>query len=107
MEKTRATIIVPTVQFGNITYECEGSPNAINEFADYVLSLRNKKTSPGLTDKEFNDFVDAQLMGTPNHVEMYEKASPEQKMCIQVLKRALKRIKSRQGVDEQERIARV
>lgn len=51
----------------------------------------------GLPDKEFNAFLDRQLTGEDNHIEEYEKCSDMQKVIIQAIKRALKRIEAKQN----------
>lgn len=51
-----------------------------------------------LPDKEYNTFIDNMLLGTPNHLETYNAMSPQQKDAVQVLKRAIKRLKSKESL---------
>ncbi len=64
--------------------------------AEYHRAMRLIKGGTGLDEKEYNAFIDNQLMGNDkNHIDQYEKMTTEQKAVVQVLKRALKRIKSK------------
>ncbi len=71
--------------------------NIEQALTEYERIMRLIKGGEGLDEKEFNSFIDAQLMGESNHIDQYEKASAEQKKFIQILKRALKRIEARQA----------
>jgi hypothetical protein len=51
----------------------------------------------GLSEKEFDEFVQKQLEGGKNHIEDYNRMSLEQQKFIQVNKRALKRIEYNQA----------
>lgn len=94
MTTIKAHIIVPTVQFGNITYEVEGTPEEINAQADYLLQLR--RNGDGLDTKSIDVFVENMILeNKKNNVETYYSMSKDQQYWMQVLKRALKRIKNR------------
>lgn len=77
--------------------ECtEEFPSVEDALAFYHQSMRLIKGGTGLDEKEYNAFIDNQLMGNnKNHIDQYEKMTTEQKGTVQVLKRALKRIKSK------------
>ena len=81
----KATLHIPTEQYGFVEVEVEA------DSVEEAVSLY-PKNGEGLSDKEFNAFIDNQLIGSDNHIEQYEKASADQKAIIQVIKRALKRI---------------
>lgn len=91
----KAKIIIPIVEYGNITYEVEDTPESINETATYLLSLRKPKA--GLSDKEMDAFIERQMNGISNHVEEYNRMTPEQQKFIQMNKRALNRIETKNG----------
>lgn len=64
---------------------------------DFDALMREYKGGEGLSEKEFNHFIDRMLLGEDNHVEEYQRMSEKQKEAVQVLKRALKRLKYNHG----------
>src|SRR4051794_33248114 len=92
---------VPVEQYGfiSVEFDQEESRNIADVYREVSEMFKAKE---GLDDKSFNAFIDAQLMGESNHIDQYEKASTEQKKFIQILKRALNRIKARQAKHEGE-----
>jgi hypothetical protein len=90
---------VPTEQYGFIeaVFNQEEGRNPADVYAELSAMFKPRE---GLDEKEFNAFIDAQLLGDSNHIDMYEKASTEQKKIIQTIKRALKRIEARQAKSE-------
>lgn len=87
--KYKASLHLPTEQYGFIAVEVEDTPTGIVEA--YRGFQRLTQSAAGLPEKDFNAFIDRQLSGEPNHIEDYEKTSDTQKIIIQTLKRALKR----------------
>lgn len=95
MPKTfKAELTVPTEQFGNIRPQVEGTAQEIVDA--YFEFSRMVKPKEGLNEKNFNIFLDKYLMGEKNHVEEYQEMSPKQQEVVQIIKRSLARIKSRQ-----------
>lgn len=88
--KIKAQIIVPIIEFGNITYFVEGTAEEINEYATYLLSLR--KSRAGLSDKEFNACLDRFLTDGTGETETYLRMNPEQQAIIQAVKKGFNRI---------------
>ena len=86
---------ISTGQFEYLAFEVEGTPEAAVE-AYRALQVAFKG-GEGLPEKEFNAFLDRQLMGETNHVEEYQLMSAEQQKVVQTIKRSLKRIEARQN----------
>jgi len=86
---------VPTnEQYAYIEAEMEGdSEQAIDEYYKLTRALKPKE---GLPDKDYNAFIDNQLLGESNQLETYTQMSDQQKNAVQIIKRALARIKARQ-----------
>lgn len=92
----KAHLRLPTGdQYAYIEIETE-----VNSIEDAVVgyngAMRLIKPSEGLPDKEFDAFLERQLLGEGNDVNEWEKMSPEQKKYIQANKRALNRISYKQ-----------
>lgn len=86
------TLRIPLDQFAYIEYEGDFM-SFEDSLVEYYRNVKQFKGGEGLSDKEFSQFIDNQLLGNnKNHIDQYEKASTEQKFAIQVLKRGLKRI---------------
>ncbi len=49
-----------------------------------------------LPEKEWRIFLEKVMLNEPNHIDQYEKCSPEQKKTINEIKKTLKRLESRQ-----------
>jgi len=69
----------------------------IREVYDELAAAFKPKPENSLGDKEYNAFIDRQLTGEANHVEEYNQMSPQQKDAVQIIKRSLKRIESRES----------
>lgn len=68
----------------------------IRELYTYYSEINKVQPANSLPDKEHNGFIDRMLLGEENHIEDYNKMSPQQQSEVQTIKRALKRIKSRE-----------
>ena len=83
--------------------ESEIATETIAEAHDmYVQAMKyiNGEAGLGLSDKEFNLFLDRQLCGDPgNTVDQYESMSPAQQAIIQANKRSIARLKSREEIN--------
>lgn len=90
----RATLRIPTAeQYAYIEITVEDTPESIlDAYRDFT---RKVKGSEGLQEKDFSKFIDQYLLGQSNHVEEYQKMSDEQKRTVQIIKRSLARLKSR------------
>lgn len=92
----KTTLRLPTKdQYAYIELELEDMtvPQAVEAYESAMALL---KPQEGITDKDFNAFLDRQIMGEANHVEEYNRMSDEQKKIVQTIKRTLKRIEARQ-----------
>lgn len=91
---------IPTEQYGFVEIEPEtDDPHAVAGI--YQQFSGAFKVNEGIPDKEFDAFIQRQLLGQSNHVEEYQAMSPEQKKYVQINKRALNRIRAK---DESERV---
>lgn len=92
MNKTvKADVIIPTVQFGNITYHLEDEPEEIMYQTRQLLTLWNGGF--GLEEREFNKALDRYLKDGTGETETYMKMSREQQGIIQAIKRSRNRTK--------------
>jgi hypothetical protein len=82
---------IPTEQYGYVEVETE-----VEDIQEALALYKEVKGGAGLAPNEYNGFIDRMLMGDENHLEDYLKMSAEQQACVQVIKRALKRLKSRE-----------
>lgn len=105
MNKIKYQVQIPTVQFGYIMAEFEGTdPLEAVELHEEMVS--KYQGGEGLTDKELGLIIQNMCLNktTPNGTNLWSKATPTQKAEINRLKRALDRIK-RKGeveVDDEE-----
>ena len=90
-----ATIRIATKEYCFIEFQAEGTMEEIFEQHRQALSLNKIQT--GISDRDYNGFIDRYLLGEPNHVETYQAMSDSQKDAVQVIKRSLARLKSREG----------
>lgn len=58
----------------------------------YFILTEALKPKVGVSTKEFNSFIDAQLKNTGGDVEVYNQMNTEQKLVVQELKKAIKRV---------------
>lgn len=89
------TIHLPTEQYGFVEAEFDGELEAVEPFYRELADQFKPKPTNSLPTKEFNGFLDRQLLGEGNHIDEYEKMSPQQKQVVQEVKKALARIKSK------------
>lgn len=91
----KASIRVPTTEpYAYLEIEAEGSPEAILEAYERFNSL--VKRGKGLEAKEYDKFIERQLLGETNVLEQYNAMSEDQQRTVQIIKRALKRIGTRE-----------
>jgi hypothetical protein len=84
------TLRIPTVQFGYIETQFEGTAEEAFEEHNRLINLHNGGF--GLSRDEFNDCLDEYLSENTGSTEMYLKMSKEQQTIIQEIKKALKRL---------------
>lgn len=73
--------------------EIEGDEGSFEEaYAKYQSITKMVKGGAGLPDKEFDAFVQRQIMGEANHTDDLERLNIEQAKMMQILKRAIARI---------------
>lgn len=90
MELNSYEVHVPTEQYGFILGKLTGSADAAVEM---YREIKRNWDNTGLSDKELDAFLDAQLSGDgiKDGVELYERMSPDQKAWAQRIKRSIKR----------------
>lgn len=81
--------------FSNVSIPFEGTPEEALEEANRLYNLQNR-VKTGLEAKKYDFFIERQLLGESNVLEDYNEMSSEQQQTVQIIKRALKRIKSRE-----------
>lgn len=85
----------PTEQYGFILKVFEGTDaEAVSEYNSLKMAWVG---GSGLAVKDFNSFIDRQLMGESNHIEDYNLMNREQQSVAQEIKKALKRIRVRES----------
>ena len=86
----KANAIVPTVQFGNMTFELEGSAEEIIDETRRLLTLW--QGAEGLEEKKFQKIFDSFLWEEGSiHPDDYAQMSKEQQNIIQYCKRSKNR----------------
>ncbi len=100
--KTQIQISTGSFEYIMREYDTEMTPEAAVEA--YRELQRAYKGGEGLTDKEIDLIIENMCLQktTENGTELWAKATDTQKKEINRLKRALNRIKSRNGEDEIE-----
>ena len=85
---------IPTEQYGFVEAEFEikgdETPDEIAE--KYYFIAKGFKQQEGITDKDFNGFLDKYLRENTGDLETYNRMSESQKNIIQAIKRSVKRI---------------
>jgi hypothetical protein len=89
---SKYTLHVPTVSFGFIETEVDTAEEAI---AEHNNLLKLYSGGEGLSDKDFNHFLDKYLTNGTGETEVYMAMNLEQQKVIQTLKRAMKRIEAK------------
>lgn len=80
---------VPTEQYGFISVEVEGSPE---EAVEAYKALQGAwQPGPGLSDSQFNAWLDSYLAGKPGTVDEWSQMSDKQKVVINEIKKSRKR----------------
>ena len=102
-------IRVQPAQFEVIAFEYLDTEELTSEVIaravdDYRRSKAHITGGEGIPEKELNAVVDAMLAGETvrDGIHIYERMSDPQKQTVQCLKRALKRINRRNGIEEAE-----
>ena len=95
----KATFRIATEQFcfAEVSTEIPDDARADQIRGQYEM-LRDafkEQTETELPTKEWNPFIERIMLGEPNHIEMWEKCSPEQKKTLNEIKKALNRIEAR------------
>lgn len=88
----KATLRVPTQEpYSFIELELE-VPDYHVAIETYRQMMESVKGGSGLSDAEFDSFIQRQISGETNHIEDYNRMSLEQQKYVQCIKRAIKRI---------------
>ena len=96
----KGIIRIPTEQYAYIEIHAGGSVEEILELNTRVTKLY--KGGEGLTEKEFDNFLDTYLSTDTGDVNVYEKMNREQSDRIQMLKRSFKRIAYKQDKNNKQ-----
>ncbi len=90
-------IHIPTYEYAFIERDFPDTTKP-EEIAQYDFSIREAfKLKVGIPIKEFNEFLDRQLMGEPNNIETYNSMSKEQRSVCQEIKKSLARVDYKQN----------
>lgn len=93
--KRHATIRIPCEQYAFIEIETEATPTETIEL--YRHYSRLYKGGIGLSEKAFNDYLDAFISkDEPITADEYALMNRDQQDIIQIIKRSIKRIKARE-----------
>ena len=90
----KAKIRVATDMYEFIEAEVDGEPADI--FGSYRELKKLCLPASGLPERDFNHFIDNMLLGEQNTMADYEQMSERQKEHVQIVKKGIKRIKSKQ-----------
>lgn len=88
-------IVVPTVQFGKLTYMFEGTVE--EAIAEHNKTLLLYNGGFGLEPKEYNKALDRYLTDGTGETETYLKMNKEQQQVFQEIKKSMARIKRKNG----------
>lgn len=89
------TLRIPTVQYGYIETEFEGTAEDALREHDRLIALHNGGF--GIPVDDFNYALDKYLVEGTGDVNQYEEMSKEQQTVFQHIKCAMKRIKSKEN----------
>lgn len=81
---------IPTVQYGYMDVEFEGTPEEAIQEHNRILALYNGGF--GLETKEFNKALDTYLRDGTGETEVYLQMSTDQQRVFQEIKKSFKRI---------------
>ena len=96
MAENKYKIHLPTAEYAFIEREIEGTPDdAVHAYRDLEIAFKEYDPFASLKDVVFNDKVDKYLMTNKLEAEEYETCNATQKMVLQVIKRAYKRIQDK------------
>ena len=95
IKQYEAEIRISTGQFEYINFKVNDAPEAIFELNRRLRALNREQT--GISEKDYSGFIDRYLSGETNHVETYQAMSDKQKETVQIIKRSLARLKSREA----------
>ncbi len=86
----KTNIRIPTVQFGYLDFQFEGTPEEAITEHNRILALYNGGF--GLEPKEWNKALDLYLEKGEGETEVYMQMSAEQQRVMQEIKKAFARI---------------
>lgn len=92
----KAIVHVPTEQYGFVSAEFDtDNAEKIKEAYDAISYAFKPQPINSLDKKDWNTFIERVLLGESNHIETWEKCSPEQQKILQEIKKALARIEAK------------
>lgn len=89
-----AVIRLATKEYCFVEFKVEGTVDEI--LAQNQEIMWKSANATGISDRDYNAFIDRMLLGDTNHVEEYQAMSAMQKDTVQVIKRSLKRIAAKE-----------
>ncbi len=92
------TISIGSNSFSNVKVPFEGTADEAIVEAKRLYEIATKEKT-GIPDKDFDKFIENQLLGQTNLLSVYNDMSDDQKRMVQINKRALKRIKSKMDTE--------
>jgi len=97
---------IPTAeQYAYVGLEIDSSEELTSEMieraaSDYRRATEAIRGGEGIRQNEFDTFIQNQLSGEANHIDTYVRMSDEQRLLVQVVKRALQRIQYKINKEE-------
>lgn len=89
----KTTYRIPTKeQYSYVEVEYDESLDEEEIARRYFILTEALKPKVGVSQKEFNGFLDAQLKNVGGDIEVYNRMSTEQKSVVQEVKKAIKRV---------------
>lgn len=85
-------IRIPTVQYGYVEFDFEGTPEEAQIFHDTQYKAFNSNNQDGLDDKTWRAVLDRYLTENTMEADMYEGMNEKQKSVIQEIKKAFARL---------------
>lgn len=101
----KTTLRLPTSdQYAYIEVEIDAD-SIEGAVAEYKRSMSLVRGGEGIPEAEFREFLDNQALGNgKNHIDTYNKMSPEQQKQYQVNKRMFARLKSKTENNDESNI---
>lgn len=91
----KADIRLPTTQYGYIEFHVEGEADEIIAEHNRLVSLY-ASNGEGISDKEYNTFIDEYMSGKHPQLDVYVRMNQKQQDAVQVIKKSIARLKAKE-----------